>query len=301
MFAREQRRVVAAVVDPAVCDQRDCGFEDRQPPVERLLRRLLRIASFRSPRLQPLEVLARVAPAAAARDRLRPYPAAAHVGIERRAVDAEEPCGLLGVEPRVVPGFHIDRCINIDGQPHQQYFVGREPAIRSRNKRRARGCHRGRRPNSLWRTRLLWIVATLIAALAQTARNAMQSSLTAVLGTVGAAQVRFLYGLPFALLFLALAAALTDARVPPPTIAFIGYTGAGALAQIVGTVLLLAAMHAGSFSVATAFTKTEPVQVAIFAFAVLGERLTPLAIGAIVIATAGVVLAAWRGSGRSGA
>lgn len=147
---------------------------------------------------------------------------------------------------------------------------------------------------------MLWIVATLIAALAQTARNAMQSSLTAVLGTVGAAQVRFLYGLPFALLFLALAAALADGRVPAPTISFIGYTGAGALAQIVGTVLLLAAMRAGSFSVATAFTKTEPVQVAIFAFAVLGDRLSPLAIGAIVIATAGVVLAAWRGQGGAG-
>ncbi|HEY8519702.1 MAG TPA: DMT family transporter [Gammaproteobacteria bacterium] len=146
---------------------------------------------------------------------------------------------------------------------------------------------------------MLWIAATLIAAAAQTARNAMQSSLTASLGTLGAAQVRFLYGLPFALLFLVLAAALADAPVPAPTASFVAYTGAGALAQIAGTVLLLAAMHAGSFSVATAFTKTEPVQVAIFAFAVLGERLTPLAIGAIVIATAGVVLAAWRARGPS--
>src|SRR5690606_9982736 len=127
----------------------------------------------------------------------------------------------------------------------------------------------------------------------------MQSSLTAALGTLGAAQVRFVYGLPFALVFLVLVAAFADAPVPAPTAAFIGYTGAGALAQIGGTVLLLAAMHAGSFSVATAFTKTEPVQVAIFAFAVLGERLTPLAVGAIVIATTGVVLAAWRAPGAA--
>ncbi len=147
---------------------------------------------------------------------------------------------------------------------------------------------------------MLWIAATLIAAAAQTARNAMQSSLTAALGTLGAAQVRFVYGLPFALVFLVLVAAFADAPVPAPTAAFIGYTGAGALAQIGGTVLLLAAMHAGSFSVATAFTKTEPVQVAIFAFAVLGERLTPLAVGAIVIATTGVVLAAWRAPGAAG-
>ncbi|HEX6996543.1 MAG TPA: DMT family transporter [Gammaproteobacteria bacterium] len=147
---------------------------------------------------------------------------------------------------------------------------------------------------------MLWIVATLIAAAAQTARNAMQSSLTAALGTLGAAQVRFLYGLPFALLFLALAAAVADAPLPAPTAPFFVYTVGGALAQIAGTVLLLAAIHAGSFSLATAFTKTEPVQVAIFAFAVLGERLPPLAVGAIVIATAGVVLAAWRAPAASG-
>src|SRR5690606_41784432 len=83
-----------------------------------------------SPRLQPLEVLPRIAPPAAARDRLRAHPAAAHVGIERRAVDAEKPCGLLGVEPGVVPGFHIDLIINIDWYLHQQYFVGHEHAIR---------------------------------------------------------------------------------------------------------------------------------------------------------------------------
>ena len=38
----------------------------------------------------------------------------------------------------------------------------------------------------------LWMIATLIAAAAQTARNAMQQSLTATIGTIGATQVRFL-------------------------------------------------------------------------------------------------------------
>jgi hypothetical protein len=48
----------------------------------------------------------------------------------------------------------------------------------------------------------LRIPATLAAAAAQTARNAMQRHLVESLGTVGATQVRFLYGLPFALMFL---------------------------------------------------------------------------------------------------
>jgi hypothetical protein len=50
----------------------------------------------------------------------------------------------------------------------------------------------------------LWVIATLIAAAAQTARNAMQRSLIERLGTVGATHVRFLFGFPFACLFLTL-------------------------------------------------------------------------------------------------
>ena len=40
-----------------------------------------------------------------------------------------------------------------------------------------------------------WILAALIAAAAQTARNATQASLTRAIGTIGATQVRFLFGL----------------------------------------------------------------------------------------------------------
>ena len=50
---------------------------------------------------------------------------------------------------------------------------------------------------------MLWAVFTLIAAAAQTARNAMQRELTATLATAGATHVRFLFGFPFALVFLA--------------------------------------------------------------------------------------------------
>jgi drug/metabolite transporter (DMT)-like permease len=139
---------------------------------------------------------------------------------------------------------------------------------------------------------VLWIFATLVAAGAQTARNAMQSSLTATLGTLGATQVRFVYGLPFAVAFLAGAAALSGAAVPAPSAPFILFTLGGALAQIGGTALLLKAMHERSFSVATTFNKTEAVQVAIFGVVLLGERLTLAGAAAIVVTTAGVVLVA---------
>ena len=139
---------------------------------------------------------------------------------------------------------------------------------------------------------MLWVATTLIASVAQTARNAMQSSLTATLGTLGATQVRFIYGLPFALVFLGLVTAFAHARVPPPTPAFLAFAASGALAQIAGTAFLLAAMQARSFSVATALSKTEAVQVALFGFAVLGDALTWSRAIAILIATAGVVIVA---------
>lgn len=139
---------------------------------------------------------------------------------------------------------------------------------------------------------LLWIPATLLAAAAQTARNAMQRSLTATLGTVGASQVRFLYGLPFALLFLAAMVAATGWSVPAPNGRFLLFVLSGSVTQILATVLMLAAMRERSFAVTTAYLKTEPVQVAVFGVAVLGDHLSLLAAVAILVATSGVMLMA---------
>lgn len=141
---------------------------------------------------------------------------------------------------------------------------------------------------------MLWIAATLIAVVAQTVRNAMQSSLTQSLGTLGATQVRFLYGLPFALLFLLAVTAFTGAAPPAPNVRFLAYTFVAALAQIGGTAFLLAAMQARSFSVGIALSKTEAVQIALFGLIILGDALTPLKLLAIVVATLGVVLTAVR-------
>ena len=74
-------------------------------------------------------------------------------------------------------------------------------------------------------------------------------------------------------------------RLPGPS--------SGAVSQIAATALMLAAMRERSFVVTTAYTKTEPVQVALFAVVFLGENITlPLAV-AILIATAGVLALSW--------
>ena len=137
---------------------------------------------------------------------------------------------------------------------------------------------------------LLWIPATLAAAAAQTARNATQRRLTETLGTVGATQVRFLYGLPFAALFLLIVLAVSGEPLPGPGSGFFGFIVMGAVTQILATALMLAAMRERSFAVVTATTKTEPVHIAVFGLVVLGDPLTPLMALAIVVATAGVIL-----------
>lgn len=140
----------------------------------------------------------------------------------------------------------------------------------------------------------LWVLAALIAALAQTARNAAQAGLTRVIGTVGATQVRFLFGLPFAIVFLALALLVTGEALPVPTLRSLGFTTLGALAQIAATALMLVVMKSHGFAVTTAWLKTEPVMVALVAAAVLGDPLSVPMLAAIVIATAGVLIMSVR-------
>jgi drug/metabolite transporter (DMT)-like permease len=136
----------------------------------------------------------------------------------------------------------------------------------------------------------LWAVFTLIAAAAQTVRNAMQRELTATLGTVGATHVRFLFGFPFALVFLAAVLIASGRPLPQPGLAYWPWMLQGALAQILATALMLAAMSERSFVVAYALIKTEPVLVAIFGLIFLGDALTLPIAAAVVIATAGVLV-----------
>jgi drug/metabolite transporter (DMT)-like permease len=136
---------------------------------------------------------------------------------------------------------------------------------------------------------MLWAVFTLIAAAAQTARNAMQRELTARLGTVGATHVRFLFGFPFALVILFGVILVTGVSAPHTPFAFWPWVIGGALGQIAATALMLSAMGERSFVVAYAYIKTEPVQVALFGLIFLDDHITSLSAAAILIATAGVI------------
>lgn len=112
--------------------------------------------------------------------------------------------------------------------------------------------------------------------------------------------MRFVFGLPFAALFLALIA--LRGGLPAPTPEALGWAAAGGVAQIAATALMLAAMRSRGFGVVTALMKTEPVSLALLGAVLFAEPLGAARLAAIAVAVAGVVLAAgadWRRAGAT--
>ena len=140
----------------------------------------------------------------------------------------------------------------------------------------------------------VWIPVTLLASSAQTLRNAMQRDLIGALGAVGAAQVRFLFGLPFAVMFLVGLLTATGLHLPRLTAVNLAWTAFGAVSQVIATSLMLAAMRTKSFVVAVAYTKTEAAQIALFGLIALNDPPTAALVAAIALATIGVALMAVR-------
>lgn len=128
----------------------------------------------------------------------------------------------------------------------------------------------------------------------------MQRGLTPQLGALGATLVRFLFGFPFALLFLAIVLAWSHANLPAINRDFLLWTLLGALTQIFATALMLMTMEQRSFVVTIAYLKTEPVLVALMGLLFLSDPLTPAMALAIATAMAGVALISVRAEALTG-
>lgn len=136
----------------------------------------------------------------------------------------------------------------------------------------------------------LWIPVTLAAAFCQNLRSALQKQLRSQLSIWGATAARFVFAAPLAILFtLALLHVRGEATPQAPALFYI-YGALGGLCQIVATGLLIHLFSRANFSAATAFTKTEPVQTAIFGILLLGDSLSLPMAAAILISLAGVML-----------
>jgi drug/metabolite transporter (DMT)-like permease len=113
--------------------------------------------------------------------------------------------------------------------------------------------------------------------------------------------VRFLYGLPFAVLWLGVAwlAVAGAGPLPAVTLSFLWWTVVASLSQIAATALLLRCMQERNFALGVAYAKTELIQVAVFGLVLLGDRISLATIAAIVVATCGVLLVSLPAENRS--
>ncbi len=136
----------------------------------------------------------------------------------------------------------------------------------------------------------IWIPITLFAVVMQTVRTAGQKHLTAHLDPIAITLVRFLFGLPFAAIYLACVAAWSGAKLPPLNGTFLGYTLLGGVAQIVATVLLIYLFSLRNFAVGTTYARTEAFLTAFIGAMFFGEWISFQGWTAIVISVAGVIV-----------
>ncbi len=135
----------------------------------------------------------------------------------------------------------------------------------------------------------LWIPITIAGAFFQNVRSALQKHLKKRLSNSGAAYARFLYALPFSLLYLWGVSTFGDYDLPTPNSRFFLFCLLGGVFQILFTTFLLWMFSFRSFAVGTTFSKLEVVVVALIGAIILGDTLNAFAIAAISISVAGVV------------
>lgn len=137
---------------------------------------------------------------------------------------------------------------------------------------------------------VIWLPATLLAALLQAWRTAVQQRVRADLSLNAAGLVRYLYGLPVGIALLAAYLLWRGEALPAVGWAFLGCALAAGFAQIIGTNLLLMAFGYRNYVAGTAYAKTEAIQGALLSLLLLGERLTGLTWAGIGVGVAGVIL-----------
>ena len=146
-----------------------------------------------------------------------------------------------------------------------------------------------------------WIAFTVVAALFQCWRTALQQRLRGELSVNAAGVVRYLYGVPIGLALLALYGLGTGQALPAMTAWAVVLCAVAGFGQILGTNLLIMAFGYRNFAVGTAYAKTEAVQAAIVGTLLLGEHLSPLSWTGIAVGVAGVLYLSLAGRGNTAA
>ena len=136
-----------------------------------------------------------------------------------------------------------------------------------------------------------WIIFTISGAFFQNLRSSLQKKLNKDLSIVASTYVRFAFALPFAILifFLNFGNFEIISKILKQT-DFIYLTTIASIFQIIFTFTLLYLFNFSNFVVGTSLSKTEVVQVAIFEYFLLKDKLNVFGIFGIIIATVGVII-----------
>jgi drug/metabolite transporter (DMT)-like permease len=141
-----------------------------------------------------------------------------------------------------------------------------------------------------------FVPIAIAAAALQTMRNGLQRGLLDGVGPWGATLVRFLFGLPFACVWLVLAFVLSDGDPAPISLAFAACAAAGGVAQILATAAMLLAMKRTSFALGTAFQNAS-LPLSALAGLAFGDYLNPTAWAGIAAASVGLGVLSWPDGG----
>ena len=136
-----------------------------------------------------------------------------------------------------------------------------------------------------------WIVVTVIAAFFQNLWSSFQKKINKDVSTIASTYVRFSFALPLALVLFFIY--FRDISVINEILSQPGFLINVTLAsifQVIFTFVLLYLFKFSNFVVGTSLSKTEVVQVAIFEYLILNEKLSKLGISGIIISTLGVII-----------
>ena len=136
-----------------------------------------------------------------------------------------------------------------------------------------------------------WIIVAISGAFFQNLRSTLQKKLNQKVSTIASTYVRFAFALPFgAILFFLY---FQELNVIPDILRqknFIFNVLLGSIFQIIFTFVLLYLFRFANFVVGTSLSKTEVIQVAIFEYLIIGDKLNKFGITGIIVSTVGVII-----------
>ena len=136
----------------------------------------------------------------------------------------------------------------------------------------------------------LWIAIVLVAAALQTARNAGQKYLSGHLSALSATWIRFVFGLPFALMYLFLITTNTSFEFDIFNLGFLLPCGLAALCQLSGTAFLMILFRLRNFAIGSTYVRTEVVVAAFIGTIFFDEFVSLMGWVAIFISVSGVIV-----------